>query len=78
MDSDTGIRQEKYHCIPYVQKVKLRHEKYKRTQIELLEMKMTIPEMRNIPGINSRKNINKHEDTAVQTIQNETQRVKRI
>lgn len=34
-DTDSRIgRQGQYNCSPYIQKVKLRHEKYKRTHTE--------------------------------------------
>lgn len=81
----TGIginREGWYNCSPYIQKVKLKHEQYKGTWMEPLEIK-AMSEMRNaLLRINSRldiakQNIRKHEDTVLETIQNEVQRRKK-
>lgn len=65
---------------PCVQKVKLKHEKYERTQIELLEIKPIMSGIQSArPGINSisdvaEENARKREDAAVETIRHETHR----
>lgn len=82
--TDIGINREgRYNCSPYIQKVKLKHEQYKGTRIEPLEIKAIMSGTRNaLLRINSRldiakQNISKHEDTALETIQNEVQRRKK-
>lgn len=73
-----------YNYIPYVPKVTWRHWRYKIGPIKLSEIKTTVLELKNtLDEMTSRfmlqkKKVNELEDTAIENLQNEIWREKKI